>query len=325
MILPMDRHLVVAIAEHEVSPFELSVACEVFGADRSFLRDPWYAFTVASPGGEPLLTDLGMRVLPDDDLSVLVHADTVIVTAGGRDDGPSDELVDALRSAHARGARVVSLCTGAFTLAAAGLLDGRRATTHWGVADDLARMYPQVEVDPAVLYVDEGDVLTSAGAAASMDLCLHIVRSDFGAEVANALARRIVVPPHRSGGQAQFVETPVDTSEEAPDTLSQVMDWAVEHLDAELTIEELSRRAAMSERTFARRFRATTGTTPYQWLIGQRVALAQRLLETTDLPVELIAVRAGFGSPAAMRVHFQRIAATSPQSYRRSFRAPESA
>jgi transcriptional regulator GlxA family with amidase domain len=324
MILPMARHRVVAVAEHEVSPFELSVACEVFGADRSFLRDPWYAFTVASPGRTALRTDLGMQVLPDDDLSALDRADTVVVPAGGRDEGPSAELADALRSAHARGARIVSLCTGAFTLAATGLLDGRRATTHWGVADELARQYPGVEVDPAVLYVDEGDVLTSAGAAASMDLCLHIVRTDFGADIANALARRIVVPPHRAGGQAQFVETPVDT-DDAPDTLSQVMDWAVEHLHEDVSIEELSRRAAMSERTFARRFRGATGTTPYQWLLGQRVALAQRLLETTDLPVEVVATRAGFGSPAAMRVHFQRIAATSPQSYRRTFRHPESA
>ena len=324
MILPMDRHRVVAVAEHEVSPFELSVACEVFGADRSFLRDPWYAFTVASPGRAPLETDVGMRILPDEDLSALERADTVVVPAGGRDEGPSVELADALRAAHARGARIFSLCTGAFTLAAAGLLDGRRATTHWAVAEELARQYPAVEVDAAVLYVDEGDVLTSAGAAASMDLCLHIVRTDFGADVANALARRIVVPPHRAGGQAQFVETPVDT-DDAPDTLSQVMDWAIEHLHEEVSIEELSHRAAMSERTFARRFRAATGTTPYQWLLGQRVALAQRLLETTDLSVEVIATRAGFGSPAAMRVHFQRIAATSPQSYRRTFRHPETA
>ena len=315
----MGAHLVVAVVEHAVSPLEVAIAADVFGYDRSDLASPWYRFTIASPGGVAVPTGIGMQVLPDSDLRVLEQADSVIVPAGVRDPAPSEELLDGLRRAHARGARMLSVCTGAFTLAAAGLLDGRRATTHWAHAEDLASRYPEVEVDPAVLYVDDGDVITSAGSAAGIDMCLHVVRLDHGAEVANALARRMVVPPHRDGGQAQFVDAPFDPTD-AGDLLSDVMAWAVEHLDRELSVEELSHRAGMSVRHFARRFRAVTGTTPYSWLIGQRVALAQRLLETTDLPVEVVATRAGFGSPAALRVHFQRQVATSPQAYRRTFR-----
>jgi transcriptional regulator GlxA family with amidase domain len=212
------------------------------------------------------------------------------------------------------------VCSGAFVLAAAGLLDGRRATTHWMHAEALAARYPQVEVDPDVLYVDNGDVMTSAGTAAGIDLCLHVVRLDFGADIANAVARRMVVPPHREGGQAQFVEAPVTSGEPGSDRFAATLEYMLEHLDEPLPVEGMAERAAMSPRTFARRFRATTGTTPGQWLVRQRVLLAQRLLEITDDPVELIALRCGFGTAAGLRLHFRRVLATSPLVYRRTFR-----
>ena len=195
---------------------------------------------------------------------------------------PPDAVLDALRRAHARGARLLSLCTGAFVLGAAGLLDGRRATTHWRHTDEFARRFPAVKVDPGVLYVAEDNVMTSAGTAASVDLCLHVVRLDYGADVANAVARRMVVPPHRDGGQAQFIDAPI-AAESGGDPLSDAMAWAIEHLDETLAVEDLAGRSAMTPRTFARRFRATTGTTPHQWLLNQRVLLAQRLLETSDM------------------------------------------
>jgi transcriptional regulator GlxA family with amidase domain len=204
-------------------------------------------------------------------------------------------------------------------LTAAGLLDGRRATTHWMHVDEMARRYPEVRLEPGVLYVDEGDVMTSAGTAAGIDLCLHVVRLDFGAEVANAVARRMVVPPHRDGGQAQYVEAPMPALA-GSDLFSGTMAWMQEHLDEPMTVEDLAERAAMSPRTFARRFRATTGTTPLQWLLRQRVLLAQPLLETTDEPVELVAQRCGFGSAAGLRQHFRRALSTSPLVYRRAFR-----
>jgi AraC family transcriptional regulator, transcriptional activator FtrA len=212
------------------------------------------------------------------------------------------------------------VCSGAFLLAEAGLLAGRAATTHWMYADELARRSPDVDVDAEVLYVDGGDgIYTSAGTAAGIDLCLHIVRLDHGAEVANAVARRMVVAAHRDGGQAQFVAVPVP-DEPDDDTLSPTLDWALEHLDEPLSVEDLARRALMSPRTFARRFRSATGTTPLQWLLRQRIALGQRLLETTELPVEHIAGRCGFGSATALRVHFRRATGTTPLLYRRAFR-----
>src|SRR5439155_24609056 len=249
----------------------------------------------------------------------LRRAHTIVVPVSATSKEPAEELLVELRRAHARGARLVSVCTGAFTLAAAGLLDGRRATTHWMHADELARRYPKVEVDPGVLYVDDGDILTSAGTAAGIDLCLHIVRLDFGAEIANYVARRMVVPPHRDGGQAQFVADPVpDLAPEDP--FAPTLVWVMEHLHEPLVVDDLARRSAMSPRTFARRFRAVTGTTPHQWLLRQRVLLAQRLLETTDDPVERVAERCGFGSAAALRQQFQRVVRTSPLAYRRTFR-----
>jgi transcriptional regulator GlxA family with amidase domain len=320
------RHSVAAVVCHGVAPFELAVACEVFGIDRSDLGVPWYRFSVCAAEPPPIRASVGGFTIDTPyGLDEVVRADTVVVPAWGADrldEEPPPGLLDALRTAHARGARILSVCSGAFVLAAAGLLDGRRATTHWMHSEELARRYPAVRVEPGVLYVDEGDVMTSAGTAAGIDLCLHIVRLDHGAEIANAVARRMVVQPHRDGGQAQYVEAPVP-SLAGSDLFSATLTWMTENLDQPVTVEDLAERAAMSPRTFARRFRATTGTTPLQWVVRQRVVLAQRLLETTDEPVERIAERCGFGTAAGLRLHFRRSLATSPQAYRRTFRRSE--
>jgi transcriptional regulator GlxA family with amidase domain len=317
------RHTVAAVACHGVAPFELAVACEVFGIDRSDLGVPWYRFAVCAAEAPPIRASVGGFTIDTPyGLDEVVAADTVVVPAWGAerlDEEPPADLLDALRTAHARGARILSVCSGAFVLAAAGLLDGRRATTHWMHSEELARRYPAVRVEPGVLYVDEGEIMTSAGTAAGIDLCLHVVRLDHGAEVANAVARRMVIPPHRDGGQAQFVESPIPTLA-GSDRFSATMTWMAENPGEAVTVEDLAERAAMSPRTFARRFRATTGTTPLQWLVRQRVLLAQRLLETTDEPVERVAERCGFGSAAGLRQHFRRSLSTSPLAYRRTFR-----
>lgn len=224
-----------------------------------------------------------------------------------------------MRAAHEAGARIASLCTGAFVLAAAGLLDGRRATTHWAHTEALAERHPRVEVDPDVLYVDNGTVLTSAGKAAAMDLCLHLVRLDHGSAVANTVARRLVVPPHRDGGQAQFVTAPVPTREDHP--LTDLLPWAVERLDQPLTVEDLARRARMSSRNLGRHFRAATGTTPLQWLLTQRIRRAQELLEATDDSVDAIAEATGMGTATTLRRHFNRTVGVPPDTYRRTFRS----
>ena len=314
-------HTVAAVITHGVSPFELSVACEVFGLDRSELVDPWYQLLVCAAVEPPIQakTSHGLVIDTPFRLEDVERAQTVVVPMWNPDDEPGADLIDALRAADRRGARILSFCSGAFLLGAAGLLDGRRATTHWMYAERLAERFPSVSVEPDVLYVVDGNVMTSAGTAAAIDLCLHIVRHDHGADVANAVARRMVVPPHRDGGQAQFIQAPVPTCAEVDDPFRTTLDWAVEHLDEPLTVEVLARRAATSPRTFARRFVAATGTTPLQWLLRQRVLLAQRLLETTDDPVERIATQCGFGTAAGMRIHFQRQVGTSPMQYRRTF------
>jgi transcriptional regulator GlxA family with amidase domain len=307
-------HRVVALALPNVVAFDLSVPAQVFGR----YEGPYeFAACAPSPGRVPTTTGFAVHV--DRGLEAIRDADTVIVPGF---DPPSWELsgavLEALRAAHARGARVGSICTGAFALAAAGLLDGRRATTHWAYAQRLARMYPQVEVDAGVLYVDEGDVVTSAGVAAGIDLCLHLVRRDVGAEAANAIARQIVVAPHRDGGQAQFVDAPLPATDERG--LAATRAWTLDRLREPLTVAAMARQAGCSERTFARRFRAETGTTPLQWLLRERVLHARRLLEATDLPIEDVACEAGFGTAASLRTHFRRSTATSPLAYRRTFR-----
>lgn len=320
---PAKRHRVVAVAYDGVHPFELAVPCEVFGLDRSYLGVPWYHFSVATITGKPVRTSVGFQITTGQGLRALDRADTIVIP-GWEVDGREvpAPLIAALQRAHRRGARLLSVCSGAFVLAAAGLLDGRRATTHWMHAPALAERFPDVDVEPGVLYVDEGQVLTSAGTAAGIDLCLHVVRLDFGAEIANAVARRMVVQPHRDGGQAQYVEEPV-ASGPGRDLFSETLEWMQTNLADDLSVARLAERSAMSTRTFARRFRAATGTTPQRWLLRQRVLLAQRLLETTDDSVEVIASRTGLGSGANFRHHFRREVRTTPASYRRTFRTAE--
>ena len=301
----------------DLAVFEFAAACEVFGSDPPV--PGWYRLIVCSPGGEAVRAQFGVRVDATHDLSALRRADMVVVPPRHATELMPAEVLQALRDAHRRGARILSLCTGAFTLAAAGLLDGRRATTHWRYAERLARQYPDIEVDPDVLYIDAGDVLTSAGSAASIDLCLHVVRSDFGADVATAVARGMVVPPHRDGGQAQYIETPLPEVS-GSDPVAEALSWAQSHLGDALTVEALAGRAAMSPRTFARHFRGATGTTPHQWITTQRVLFAQRLLETTDLSVDVVAERSGLGTAANLRQHFSRVVRTTPNGYRRAFR-----
>lgn len=310
----------------EVSPFELSVACEVFGIDRSDTGGPCFDFLVCAeqPGIVRSKTGL-VGVVVDNDLSAADTADLVLVpaytvpTAGSAAAVPA-AVREALLRAHRRGAWVLSLCSGAFALGEAGLLDGRRCTTHWMHAAELARRFPAATVDPAVLYVEDDRVITSAGTAAGIDACLHLVRRELGAAAAAAIARRMVVPPHRDGGQAQYIDNPVPR---AADTLAPVLAWMQDNLAAELTVPELARRSLLSERTFARRFRAETGTTPAAWINRQRLLRAQELLEHSGLAVEEIARACGFGSAAVLRHHFARTLGTTPLAYRRAFVCPE--
>ncbi|MBG6091900.1 helix-turn-helix domain-containing protein [Actinomadura viridis] len=296
--------------------FELAVAYEIFGVERSGLPDPWYEVAVCGSGA----IRVGRFLLePDCGLDRLAGAGTVIVPAWADvDEAPPADLVDAVRAAHEAGARMVSLCTGAFVLAAAGLLDGRRATTHWAHTGELAARHPKVEVAPDVLYTDNGSVLTSAGKAAALDLCLHLVRSDHGATIANTIARSLVVPPHRAGGQAQFVTAPVPARDDHP--LTGLLPWVMERLDHPLTVEDLARQANMSSRNLGRHFRSATGTTPLQWLLTQRIRRAQELLETTDDSVDTIAAAVGMGTATTLRRHFNRTVGVPPDTYRRTFR-----
>ncbi|MFB9319157.1 helix-turn-helix domain-containing protein [Cryptosporangium minutisporangium] len=297
--------------------FELSLAHEVFAGVPDAVTVPWYDVTVCGPVGVRVGR---FRLEPDGGLDRLRHADTVIVPGWADVDvDPPADLVDAVRAAHEAGARVASLCTGAFVLAAAGLLDGKRATTHWAHTEELAARYPLVEVDPDVLYVDNGSVLTSAGKAAAMDLCLHLVRLDRGSSIANVVARRLVVPPHRAGGQAQFVTTPVPAQDDHP--LAALFPWALERLAEPLTVEDLARQAGMSSRHLGRHFSAVTGTTPLQWLLTQRIRHAQELLEKTDDSVETIAAATGMGTATTLRRHFNRTVGVPPDAYRRTFRS----
>ncbi|MDT0611685.1 GlxA family transcriptional regulator [Streptomyces lancefieldiae] len=317
---------VAAVLLDGVHPFELGVVCEVFGIDRSDDGLPVYDFAVVSAEGPALSTHVGgLSVSTPYGLDRLEEADLITVPAGSdyvRREYPP-ELLDALRRAVDRGARVLSVCSGVFVLGAAGLLDGRRCAVHWHHAAELARQYPQVAVSPDVLYVDEDPVITSAGTAAGIDACLHIVRKEQGPEVANKIARRMVVPPHRDGGQAQYIERPLPPS--SCDTVGEVLAWMEQHLDEEVTVDQLAARAHMSPRTFARRFQQETGTTPYRWILRQRVLLAQRLLEATDETMDTIAWRTGFGTAAALRHQFVRSLGTTPHAFRRAFRGPEAA
>lgn len=308
------------IAFNGISPFHLSVPGIIFRPAASNSRVPDFKVKVCAADPSPIPTNAGYSIHATHTLAALKDADTVIVPSW-RDTAemPPNAMLDALRKAHKRGAKIVSFCLGSFVLAAAGLLDGRSATTHWKWAAELAQRYPRINVEPDVLYVDEGDIVTSAGCAAAIDCCLHLIRTQHGAEVANHIARRMVVSPFRQGGQAQFVEQPVFSSV-APDRLSLVMEWMTQNLNAAHTLDELAERALMSRRTFTRRFRQMTGTTVGQWLLNQRLALAQRMLEMTDKPIELVAETSGFASPAVFRRSFGQAFGIKPSLYRREFR-----
>lgn len=315
------RGCTVAVAVTDGVPiFEVAIPCEVFGYARPGLPVPWYDFRLCAPTSEVIRTSAGFAPGPSHGLDTLAEADMVIVPAcrNVHDEQPA-ELVAAVRAAHDSGARIVSLCSGAFVLAAAGVLDGRHATTHWMHADLLAARYPKVHVDASVLYVDDGNVLTSAGTTAGLDLCLHIVRIDYGAATANALAKRLVMPAHRPGGQAQYIDPAIAVDH--TDRLGLVLDWARERLDQPLTVAALAAQANVTSRTLIRRFHAATGTTPMNWLRNVRLNYARELLETTTLPVDQVAERSGLGSAANLRHHFARAVGIPPDTYRRAFSA----
>jgi AraC family transcriptional regulator, transcriptional activator FtrA len=313
------RHVLATVVPDGAHPFEFAVACEVFGLERPELGVAWYDFRLCTADARVNLQG-GAQLRGTHGLEGLAHADTIVVPNGPVEGAADVRIVQAVARAAARGARLVSFCSGAFVLAEAGVLDGRRATTHWMYADAFRARFPRVRLDPNVLFVDEGRVLTSAGTAAGIDLALHVVRLDHGAEVARQVARRMVVPPHREGGQAQFVDPPHLPRDCAGDALPGLLDWLHGHLHGEVTVAAMARRVAMSERTFARRFKEQTGTTPFRWLLHQRLQRAQALLEDSDLAVEQVAARCGFGTATNLREHFRRELGTTPTAYRRTFR-----
>ncbi|WP_229397786.1 helix-turn-helix domain-containing protein [Micromonospora okii] len=313
----MLKNVAAVVGDH-VAAFELGVISEVFGMDRTSAGLPRYDFAVCAvqPGRIPSTSGFAIHV--EQGLDRLATADLIAVPAWtDRDVAPPAPLVAALHDAVGRGATVLAVCSGAFLLAAAGMLDGRRAATHWQYAATLARRYPSVHVDANVLYVEDGPVVTSAGTAAAIDACLHLVRRAHGATTANALARRMVVPAHRTGGQAQFIQAPVPAS--GGSDLGDLLEWVRQHLAEPLTVDQLAARAHMSPRTFARRFTAATGTTPHQWIIDQRLLLAEHFLEDTEMTIEQIAARCGLGTPDTLRHHFTRRRHTNPSTYRRTF------
>ncbi|KAA9134363.1 GlxA family transcriptional regulator [Microbacterium caowuchunii] len=310
---------VAVIVQAGFTPFEFGLACEAFGLDRSDDGIEPFDFRVCAlePGVVP--SSIGYSINVPNDLSFADEADLVVVTPVPRAAwaGVDPRIAEVLRRAVDRDAWVLSVCSGAFVLAAAGILDGRRATTHWKYAERMTQMYPAIDVDPDVLYVQDGKVITSAGSAAGLDACLHLLRQELGPEATNTIARRMVVPPQRDGGQAQFIVRPIP--ETASLSLAPVTDWMLENLREELTVEQLAAKAHMSPRTFARRFKADLGATPAAWLGRQRVLQAQRLLERTDLGLDRVAYECGFGSAAVMRQNFTRVLGTTPTAYRARF------
>src|SRR6267154_846119 len=317
MIARNPRRLAV-LAYDGLCTFEFGIVVELFGLPRKNLGVDWYDFEVCSVERGPIRATGGIVVQARPGLGSLRHAGTIVIPGRRQaDEPPPQSVVRALRSAHADGARLVSICSGVFVLAATGLLDGKRATTHWRYVDRLASRFPKVRVEADVLYVDEGSILTSAGSAAGTDLCLHIVRRDYGAEIANEIARRLVMPPHREGGQAQYVRDPIRSA--AAGGLAPLLQWAQAHLREPLQVEDLAKKAGMSPRTFARRFRALIVTTPHQWLMHQRLLSAQRHLEQSDETMDQVAAAVGLQTAATLRQYFSQVLGTTPIAYRRQF------
>ncbi|PBB82710.1 AraC family transcriptional regulator [Mesorhizobium sp. WSM3879] len=315
----MRNPIVAVVAFDGISPFHLSVPCLVFGADRTKLGLPRFDFRVCAAELGPIHTDAGLSISVPHDLSALDQADIVIIPSWKDLDAPlAAPLKHALERAHKRGALIVGLCLGTFAIAAAGLLAGRKATTHWAYTDQLQTLHPDIAVDADVLYVDEGDIVTSAGVAAGLDCCLHIVRARYGAEAALRLARHVVLSPHRQGGQAQFIERPLAPTPNA-DRFTKALDGVRATLGEAHTLDSVAESAGLTRRTFTRRFQKTTGTSFGNWLAEQRVALAQRLLEQTDKSMDMVAFEAGFGSATSLRQHFAARLRTSPMQYRREF------
>jgi transcriptional regulator GlxA family with amidase domain len=316
----MALSTIAALVTDPVALFETAIACEVFGLDRTDDGVPPFTFRTCGPtAGEPVPTTSGGALIPTHQWQDALDADLVVMPAGGVRDIYPEELLDVIRGAHARGATILSICTGSFILGATGLLDGLTAVTHWRYADAFAERFPRTQVSMDVLYLDHGQIVTGAGTAAGIDAVLHIVRRELGSSIATRIARRMVVPPQRDGGQRQYVEAPLPETD--CESIQPVLNHMSENLDAPHTVPDLARLAMMSERTFARRFVAETGTTPHKWLVQQRVLRARELLESTDLPVESVASHSGFGSAALLRTHFQTVVGTSPQRYRREFSA----
>lgn len=309
---------VAAVAYDGLCTFEFGIVVELFGLRRKNLGVDWYEFEVCALERGPIRATGGILIEARRSLRSLQRAGTIVIPGWRQaDEAPPQRLINALRVAHAEGARLVSICSGVFVLAATGLLDGKRATTHWRYVDRLTSRYPKIRVEPDVLYVDDGNILTSAGSAAGIDLCLHIVRRDYGAEIANEIARRLVMPPHREGGQAQYVRDPIRAA--ANGGLAPLLQWAEAHLDEALLVKDLARKAAMSPRTFARRFRAQTGTTPHRWLMHQRLLSAQRRLEKSGESIDQVAEAVGLQTAATLREYFGRMLGITPTAYRRQF------
>lgn len=321
----MHNHLVVALAYDRLCTFEFGCVTELFALERPELEVDWYRFAVCASEPGPIRAAGGVTLAAPYTLKLLERADTIVIP-GWRDAGevPPKPLLKKIRAAYERGARLCSICSGVFVLAAAGVLDGKTVTTHWRYADTLQQRYPLLRVQPDALYVDEGQIITSAGSAAGLDMLLHLVRRDHGSAVANRVAQRLVVPPHREGGQAQFVPRPMPHDESG--RLSRLMDWVRGHPALPHTLRSLAERAAMSPRTLQRQFHDATGMAPYEWLVRERVAIARELLEAQALlPMARVAELAGFGSEESLRRHFRRIALTSPAAYRKKFGARETA
>ena len=310
---------VAVVIQPGFAPFEFGLACEAFGLDRSDDGIPNFDFRIVAPDPGVVPSNIGFSVNVERGLDAAADADVVVLSPIPREKwGHVDpRVVELVRAAHARGAWLLSVCSGSFVIAAAGVLDGQRATTHWRYAEVMSRMYPSIEVDPDVLYVQSGRIITSAGTAAGLDACLHLLRQELGAELTNRIARRMVVAPQRDGGQAQFIASPLPVAPSM--SLAPVTEWMLQHLDAELSVDQLASRAHMSPRTFARRFKADLGATPAAWLARQRLLHAQRLLEETELGLDRIAAECGFGSAAVLRQNFARTLGLTPTAYRARF------